>query len=188
MMGAGGTDSEYDAVEIARRIVARLSTGKRETLAVAESLTCGRVQAAIGAVSGASAVFLGGVTAYSIEQKALHLGVDATAAAPCEAVSARVAREMARGACRMFGSDWAIATTGFAEPRPEQGRAEPVAFFAVARGRIGEKVGREADVVAEQFAEFPGAGRVEAQRAVVVRALMLLEQMLGTTGPIAGTR
>ena len=52
----------------------------RLTLAVAESLTCGRLQARIGAISGASEFFLGGMTAYSLEQKVRHLGVDRAAA------------------------------------------------------------------------------------------------------------
>ncbi|MFN5560840.1 MAG: CinA family protein, partial [Opitutaceae bacterium] len=37
------------------------------TLAVAESLTGGRLQARVTAESGSSAYFLGGVTAYTIE-------------------------------------------------------------------------------------------------------------------------
>ena len=49
--------------------------GPRLTLAVAESLTGGRVQARITAISGASEFFLGGMTAYSLDQKVRHLGV-----------------------------------------------------------------------------------------------------------------
>ena len=58
----------------------------RLTLAVAESVTCGRVQARIGAISGASEFFLGGITAYSLEQKVRHLGVDRAAAVAVNAV------------------------------------------------------------------------------------------------------
>ncbi len=50
----------------------------RLSLAVAESLTCGQVQARIGAVSGASDYFLGGVTAYSLDEKVRLLGVNRT--------------------------------------------------------------------------------------------------------------
>ena len=57
------------------------------TLAAAESLTCGRVQAAIGSVSGASEYFLGGITAYSLDQKVRHLGVERAAAARVNSVS-----------------------------------------------------------------------------------------------------
>ena len=60
------------------------------TLAVAESLTSGHLQTAIGARSGASNFFLGGITAYSIDQKVTHLGVDRDEAEATEAVSEKV--------------------------------------------------------------------------------------------------
>src|SRR4051794_32647968 len=90
----------------------------RWTLSVAESLTSGQVQTRIGAISGASQFFLGGVTAYTLEQKVQLLGVDRSLAEPVDCVSAEVAEQMARGACRLFGSDVSIATTGYAEPAP----------------------------------------------------------------------
>ena len=37
------------------------------TLSVAESLTCGRIQARVGEISGASEFFLGGITAYTLD-------------------------------------------------------------------------------------------------------------------------
>jgi nicotinamide-nucleotide amidase len=55
----------------------------RLTLAVAESLTCGQVQAKIGTVAGASRYFLGGITAYSLAQKVRHLGVNRAHAQRC---------------------------------------------------------------------------------------------------------
>lgn len=105
----------------------------RLTLAVAESMTCGQLQARIGAISGASNFFLGGVTAYTLDQKVRHLGVGPAAAAAVECVSDEIARQMARGACRLFGSDLGAATTGYAEPAPHAGVAVPFAYWAVAR-------------------------------------------------------
>jgi len=64
------------------------------TVAVAESLTCGHVQAAIGAVPGASGYFLGGITAYTVAEKVRHLGVDRRHAQAVNGVSQRVAVEM----------------------------------------------------------------------------------------------
>src|SRR5438045_4062744 len=93
----------------------------RRTLAVAESLTCGRVQALVGAISGASEFFLGGITAYSLEEKVRHLGVDRRAARKVNSVSAEVAEQMARGVCALFGSDLGVATTGYAEPSLAEG-------------------------------------------------------------------
>ena len=63
----------------------------RLTLAVAESLTCGNVQAHIGRVSGASNFFLGGITAYTLAQKVRHLGVDHDRAAVANCVSGEIA-------------------------------------------------------------------------------------------------
>jgi len=89
---------------------------------VAESLTCGRVQARIGQISGASEFFLGGITTYSLDQKVRHLGVDRAGASAVNSVSAAVAEQMARGVCALFGSELGLATTGYAEPfDPAQG-------------------------------------------------------------------
>jgi nicotinamide-nucleotide amidase len=105
----------------------------RLTVAVAESLTCGRLQARIGAISGASEFFLGGVTAYSLDQKVRHLGVDRAEAEAVNSVSAAVAEQMARGACALFGADMAAATTGYAEPSAGWRVATPFAWWGLAR-------------------------------------------------------
>ena len=47
-----------------------------ETISTAESLTAGAVSSAIVTISGASDVFVGGVTAYRDEIKVSHLGID----------------------------------------------------------------------------------------------------------------
>ena len=138
----------------------------RLTLAAAESLTCGRVQALVGEVSGASEFFLGGITAYSLEEKVRHLGVKRAEAKRVKCVSAAVAAQMARGACALFGSDLGVATTGYAEPAPVDGVAEPFAWWAVAwrdgRGEFSMRHGR---------VECPGAKRVAAQEMVAAAAL-----------------
>ncbi len=136
------------------------------TLAVAESMTCGRLQAAVGAISGASEFFLGGITAYTLAQKARHLGVDPAAAEPVNGVSAEIAAQMARGACAFFRSDLALATTGYAEPAPGRGVVSPQAFWALAQRRPdGGWVERGG------FLERSGAARVAMQEAVAAAAL-----------------
>lgn len=103
------------------------------SLAVAESLTCGHLQARIGAESGASGFFAGGVTAYSLEQKVSLLAVDRAVAAAVDCVSDDVARQMARGVCKLFGTDLGAATTGYAEADPAKGIFSPSACWALAR-------------------------------------------------------
>ena len=144
------------------------------TLAVAESLTSGHLQAAIGARSGASDFFLGGITAYSIDQKVTHLGVDRDEAEATDAVSENVADQMALGVCRLFGSSLGAATTGYAESSPESGILSPRAFWALARsGDTGSVVARRG------FIEMPGLNRVTAQRAVSEKVLSALLEFLG---------
>lgn len=132
----------------------------RRTLAVAESLTCGRVQARIGTISGASEFFLGGLTAYSLAQKVKHLGVARTEAAAVNCVSAAVAEQMARGVCGLFGSELGVATTGYAEPSAEWNVAEPFAWWAVAHDIGGKFIVRSGRVVC------PGASRTTVQENV----------------------
>ena len=131
------------------------------TLAVAESMTGGRVQAAITAVSGSSGYFVGGITAYTLDQKVKHLGVKRARAAAVNCVSAEIAAQMARGATRLFGADVAVATTGYAEPSAEAGVDEPFAFWAIAHWLAS----RRWRVVTGRVV-CPGMKRTEAQAAV----------------------
>ncbi len=94
----------------------RLLTERRATLAVAESCTGGRLAAKFTAQAGASAYFLAGLVTYANEAKARLLGVDAEAIRRHGAVSEEVARQMAEGARRATGADYALATTGIAGP------------------------------------------------------------------------
>lgn len=149
----------------ARKVDALLKTlllrEPRLTLAAAESLTCGRVQARIGAISGASGFFLGGITAYTIAQKARHLGVDRRLAAKVDAVSDEVARQMARGALELFGADLAVATTGYAEPAKARGVAEPMAHWALVHRRRGRIVAERGGMLV-----LPKMTRAQAQETV----------------------
>jgi nicotinamide-nucleotide amidase len=97
----------------------------RWTLAVAESLTAGHVQARVASISGASTFFRGGVTAYSIEEKVKLLGVDAAAATRVNCVSVEIAEQMARGVCALFGSDVGVATTGLYDQAAQRFVARP---------------------------------------------------------------
>jgi nicotinamide-nucleotide amidase len=138
----------------------------RLTLAAAESLTAGHLQARVAAVSGASEFFLGGVTAYSLAQKVKLLGVDRAAAKKVNSVSAEVAEQMARGVCGLFGSDLGVATTGYAEPSPVDGVAMPFAWWAVAHRRRGGNFAMRHGRV-----ECPGAKRIDAQKIVAEAAV-----------------
>lgn len=86
------------------------------TLSVAESCTGGAIASKFTAMAGASAYFQTGVVSYSNEAKRDILGVDMEDIIRYGAVSETVAIQMAEGAKRAGGSDYAISTTGIAGP------------------------------------------------------------------------
>ncbi len=99
-----------------QELVHRMLTERGLTLALAESCTGGTIAARFTAMPGASAYLRCGVVAYSNEAKCDLLGVDPAAIARHGAVSEQVACQMAEGARRVAGADYAVATTGIAGP------------------------------------------------------------------------
>lgn len=99
-----------------QQLVHQLLTERGKTLAVAESCTGGTIASRFTAMAGSSAYFLAGVVAYANEAKRDILGVNYDDIMRYGAVSEQVARQMAEGAQRITGADYAIATTGIAGP------------------------------------------------------------------------
>ncbi|MBR5281625.1 MAG: competence/damage-inducible protein A [Alistipes sp.] len=99
-----------------QQLVHQILTERGQTLAVAESCTGGTIASRFTAMAGSSAYFLAGVVSYSNESKRDVLGVNYDDIMRYGAVSESVARQMAEGARRITGADYAIATTGIAGP------------------------------------------------------------------------
>jgi len=117
--------------EILERIGKRL-LNKKQTIAVAESVTAGILQYAFSSITGAAQFFQGGVTAYNIAQKFRHLKVEPIHALSVNCVSPQVAEEMALHVCELFAGNWGIGVTGYASPVPESGN-KLFAYYAIAR-------------------------------------------------------
>ena len=109
------------------------------TLGTAESLTGGGVGSTITSVSGASAVYVGGVVSYATRVKVDLLGVPMDIVHGDGVVSAPCARAMAAGVRRLLGVDVGVSTTGVAGPDRQEGKAAGTVFVAVADAR-GEAV------------------------------------------------
>ena len=125
------------------QVVVRILTEQKKTLALAESCTGGALAHRLTNVPGASVVFRGGVVSYSNESKQALLGVSAATLAEQGAVSEKVAAEMAAGARKILGADYALAVTGIAGPSggTEQKPVGTV-FIALAAGRGVEVIKR----------------------------------------------
>lgn len=102
------------------------------SVATAESLTGGRLCAALVDVPGASDVVLGGIVAYTAEAKTGVLGVDQAILDEFGTVGAATAAAMGQNARRQFDSTYALSTTGVAGPEPSEGKAVGTVFIALA--------------------------------------------------------
>ena len=85
------------AAQDAAEAIARLLRENKQTVAVAESLTSGKLASRLGAAPEASNWFAGGVVAYAAHVKFEVLGVE-----PGPVVSEQCARQMARGVVRLM--------------------------------------------------------------------------------------
>lgn len=97
--------------EIAQRLV---STGR--TVSVAESCTGGLLGAHLTNAAGSSRYFKGGIIAYENEVKSRLLGIPAAVVKRHGAVSAPVARGMAKGVRLRLRTTYGIGITGIAGP------------------------------------------------------------------------
>lgn len=108
-----------------------LLTAGGDTVATAESLTGGRLAAALTSVPGASAVFRGGVVAYASDVKVSVLGVPDELVARSGVVSAECAAAMARGVRALMGVTYGISTTGVAGPDEQEGHPVGTAYVGL---------------------------------------------------------
>ena len=107
--------SEYEAKEIYTEAVKTLTEGNF-TVSVAESCTGGLMGKLFTDVSGASAVFSGGMITYTNHIKINKLGVSADTVEKYTEVSTQCAAEMAMRAREYFETDIGISATGYAGP------------------------------------------------------------------------
>lgn len=102
--------------ESLEQVVGRLLASRGETIATAESCTGGLLASRITDVSGSSAYFMGGVVAYSQGAKEALTGVGGEHVREHGEVSEPVARELAEGVRKRFGTTYGIGITGIAGP------------------------------------------------------------------------
>jgi PncC family amidohydrolase len=103
---------------------------RSETIAVAESVTAGHLQAALSVAIEASKFFQGGITTYNLGQKARHLHIDPILGENVNCVHRKIAETMAIEVSKMFSSHIGIGITGYASKVPE-GDDELFAYFCI---------------------------------------------------------
>jgi PncC family amidohydrolase len=104
-----------ELVSVAEQIAAIL-TARKQTIVVAESSTGGLISAALLAVPGASAYFLGGAVVYTRQSRRVLLDIPDSALDGMRPSTEPYALMMARTARERFSSTWALAETGATGP------------------------------------------------------------------------
>jgi nicotinamide-nucleotide amidase len=93
-----------------------LLKARRETIAVAESSTGGLISAALLAVPGASAYFLGGTVVYTRVSRSVLMDISDAAMAGMRASTEPYAALLARTARQRLSATWGLGETGATGP------------------------------------------------------------------------
>lgn len=152
-------------------------------LVLAESCTGGRVAASLSEIPGISNFFCGSFVTYRDDSKKRWLGVRASALRYPGAVSAAVARAMAKGALQKTPeATIAAAVTGYLGPDPHK-KANPkdgLVFFAVAM-RSGAILERSTRLARAPRGKNPAQHRVTRARIASHSLLTMVRSLLEST-------
>ncbi len=152
-----------ELVAIAEQVAAKL-IARHETIAVAESSTGGLISAALLAVPGASAYFLGGGVIYTRDARRILMDIPDEAMKGIRSASEPYARLLANQMRQRFATDWGLSETGATGPTGNRyGDAAGHSCMAVA--------GPQAEVIT---LETGSSDRLANMRAFAGAALDLL--------------
>ena len=104
-----------ELVGIAEKIATKLIE-RHQTIAVAESSTGGLISAALLAVPGASAYFLGGAVVYTRDARRILAGIPDEAMKGIRSASEPYATLLAGQIRQRFATDWGLSETGATGP------------------------------------------------------------------------
>jgi nicotinamide-nucleotide amidase len=104
-----------ELIAIAEQIAAKL-VARKQTIAVAESSTGGLISAALLAVPGASAYFLGGAVVYTRDARRVLMDITDETMKGIRSASEPYAKLLAEQTRRRFATDWGLSETGATGP------------------------------------------------------------------------
>lgn len=161
-----GQDTERYA-----EVLGALLAKRRETVAVAESCTGGRIADLLTSVSGASAWFVGSAVVYANAMKEAWVGVHPETLAAHGAVSEAAAEEMANGVRAVCAVTWGLSVTGIAGPTGGTPEKPVGTVFTALAGPNGTRVQRHRFAGdREQVRTFSAAATLEMLRLALLEA------------------
>ena len=156
-----------DLIPIAEQAGALLKA-RKQTIGVAESSTGGLISAALLAVPGASAYFLGGAALYTRQARSLFLDISDSALAGKRPITEAYEMTIARHTRERFSATWCLGEHGAAGPTGN---------------RYGDPPGRSCIVLAGEIersmmVETGRSDRAENMHAFAEAALRFLAETL----------
>ncbi len=148
--------------------IGQLLTARKENIAIAESSAGGLISAALLAVPGASAYFLGGAVVYTRTARSVLLDIPESALEGIRPSTEPYALLLARTARARFGTTWSIAETGATGPTGNR-YGDAAGHACIAISGPTEK---------SQTIETGSAERLQNMRAFMQAALTLLLENL----------
>lgn len=129
------TDITFDGFsEQPAREAVELLKAQGKTVSLAESCTGGLIAKLITDIAGSSRVFECGIVSYSNSVKQKLLGVSSQTLDSFTEISPQCAAEMAEGARRVSGADFALSVTGISGPGGlGEGKPAGLAYIGFAR-------------------------------------------------------
>lgn len=155
---------EKIAARVAEKLIAR-----REKIAVSESSSGGLVSAALLAVPGASAYYLGGAVVYTARARAALVDIERADVEGMRSASEPYAQLLARRTRELMRATWGVAETGAAGPTGNP--------YGDAAGHTVVAVSGPVNLV--RTIETGSADRRANMDAFAIAALELLEEAVG---------
>ena len=153
-----------ELVTIAEQIAAKLIE-RRESIAVAESSTGGLISAALLAVPGASAYFLGSAVVYTRDARRILMDIPDEAMKGIRSASEVYAQLLANRIRQRFSSHWGLSETGATGPTGNRyGDAAGHSCMAVA--------GPQAAVITLETASADRQGNMQVFAATALKLLL----------------
>jgi nicotinamide-nucleotide amidase len=154
------------------RAVGDLLQARKQTLAVAESSAGGLISAALVAVPGASAYYLGGCVIYTGAGRSALLGLTAQDMAGIRSASEPFAKLLAERVRERLGATWGLGETGASGPTGNRYGDPPGHACIAVSGPVEAVITLETD----------SADRAANMRTFARTAVELLESCLRKTG------
>src|ERR1700739_3493321 len=153
-----------DLVPIAQQIAARLSE-RRQTIGVADSSTGGLISAALLAVPGASAYFLGSAVVYTRDARRILMDIPDDAMKGIRSASEVYAKLLSNRIRERFSSDWGLSETGATGPTGNRyGDAAGHSCMAVA--------GRQTTVITLETGSADRLGNMQTFASTALKLLL----------------